>query len=245
MTRIIICGAILAMCSTTALAYRPFDGTDANVANPGELELELGYLGYLREGQSNSVIAPAAVINIGLEEDRELILEGRVKTQLRDQADTRRTVLDNVAFSFKQVHRSGVLQDRAGPSIASECGVLLPSLQGEKIGATCDAILSQRWSAATVHFNVALTRNREGNWEQFAGGIFEGGTIGKMKPVLELFTDHISAGARTNSALAGLIWQTNDRLSFDFGLRTARSGAQGINEIRAGLTWSFPVNSAQ
>jgi hypothetical protein len=33
---------VLAALSGSALAYRPFDSTDADVARPGEFELELG-----------------------------------------------------------------------------------------------------------------------------------------------------------------------------------------------------------
>jgi hypothetical protein len=242
-TRTIICGAMsAALWSTHAYAYRPFDGTDANVADTGELEVEFGYLGYLREGEQKSVIAPAMIMNVGLEKESELVLEGKVKTFLNDQSDTRRTVLDDVALSFKQIHRNGVLQNMAGPSVASECGVLLPSLHGHRSGATCAAIVSQRWNSATVHVNAALSRNRESNWERFLGTIVEGPGIGGVRPVLEIFTDRVSTGSRTNSALVGFIWQPNDALAFDFGLRKARTDEQKVTEIRAGLTWSLPVN---
>jgi hypothetical protein len=40
----------VAVWSAPALAYRPFDGTDAAVAAPGEIEIELQPAGRLREG---------------------------------------------------------------------------------------------------------------------------------------------------------------------------------------------------
>src|SRR5262245_22718401 len=49
-----------------AQAYRPFDGTDAAVADPWEMEIELGPLGYLREGGARYLLAPAVVANIGV-----------------------------------------------------------------------------------------------------------------------------------------------------------------------------------
>jgi hypothetical protein len=48
--------------------YRPFDGTDAAVAAPGELEIELQPAGRLREGGTTTLVAPATVFNYGLSE---------------------------------------------------------------------------------------------------------------------------------------------------------------------------------
>ena len=48
----------------TALAYRPFDGTDADVAPRGELELEIGTVGYLH-GRDGTAVAPMQVVNFG------------------------------------------------------------------------------------------------------------------------------------------------------------------------------------
>jgi hypothetical protein len=242
-TRTIICGLVLAtVWPSPAYAYRPFDGTDAGVAGPGEVELDLGYFHYLREGEQKSIVAPAAVVNFGLGKGNELVLEGRVRTHLNRQADERRTTFEDAALSFKQVHRNGVLQDAAGPSIASECGVLLPTVQGDRTGGSCGAILSHRWSAATVHFNAALGRNREGHWERFLGAIIEGPAVAAVRPVAESFVTRDSAGGHMNSALVGLIWTANEDLTFDIALRKAHTEEHGITEIRAGLTWNLPVH---
>ena len=45
-----------------AEAYRPFDGTDAAVVETGEVEIELGPVGYLRAGADRTLSAP----NLGL-----------------------------------------------------------------------------------------------------------------------------------------------------------------------------------
>ena len=47
------------MLSANAFAYRPFDGTDAAVADEGEVEIELQPAGLIREGPQTSLIAPA------------------------------------------------------------------------------------------------------------------------------------------------------------------------------------------
>jgi hypothetical protein len=237
----LIGGAIVAaVCSAPAYALRPFEGTDASVADPGELEVELGYLAYLREGAQKSIISPAADINFGIEGGTELVFQARARTRLRPDADDRRRSFEDAALLFKQVHRNGVLQDAAGPSIASECGVLLPTLRGERTGASCAGILSQRLNAATLHFNVALGKNRGGNWERFIGVIVAGPGFGTVRPVFETFFVRDSLGQRTNSALAGLIWTVNEALSLDVGLRKARTESFGVTEIRAGFTWSRP-----
>src|ERR687887_442896 len=74
--------AILALCLALAtprlaLAYRPFDSTDAAVAAKGELELELGPLGFLKTDPERFLVAPGAVFNLGIARDWELVLQGR------------------------------------------------------------------------------------------------------------------------------------------------------------------------
>src|ERR1700746_2998679 len=61
-----------------AQAYRPFDGTDAAVAETGEMEIELGPVEYLREGPDRTLFAPDARINYGFIPGWEASLEGKV-----------------------------------------------------------------------------------------------------------------------------------------------------------------------
>jgi hypothetical protein len=49
--------------SGDALAYRPFDGTDAAIAEPGQIEIELGPAQYLQEGSERTLVAPTVVFN--------------------------------------------------------------------------------------------------------------------------------------------------------------------------------------
>jgi len=239
---VVICSSLLcvAIWTPAAFAYRPFDSTDASVAGPGEFELELGPVGYRREGRAKSLVAPAAVANFGISDDREIVLEGKVFTAQGDAVEGPRTSLVDTALSLKQIHRRGVMQDSTGPSIASECGMLLPTIHGESgVGASCAGIVSQRWSAGTVHLNGALSLTRQHNWDRFLGIIVEGPYEWRVRPVLEIFTERDNGGSRTNSALVGLIWRSRENLSFDVGVRAARSNDQNIAEIRAGFTWGF------
>src|SRR3979490_389389 len=72
----------VAVCSQPALAYRPFDGTDAAVAEPGEMEIELQPAGTQRSSSQTTLIAAATVINYGFAKSWEAILQGQVETLL-------------------------------------------------------------------------------------------------------------------------------------------------------------------
>jgi hypothetical protein len=123
-----------------ALAYRPFDGTDAAVAEPGEMEIEFQPAGAMRSGGQNTLIAPATVLNFGLVKNWEAVFEGRVETPLGPSGPT--SLTDAGAF-LKYVMRPGVLQDKLGPSIATEFGVLLPDSIGDRnFGASIAGIIS-------------------------------------------------------------------------------------------------------
>src|SRR5260370_17426347 len=88
----LVAGSVFVLCfaawSGSAWAYRPFDGTDAAVAAPGELEIELQPAGRLREGGNTTLVAPATVINYGLSEGWEVVLPGQGQTPLSPPSPT-------------------------------------------------------------------------------------------------------------------------------------------------------------
>src|ERR1043166_6010093 len=73
----LVVAAVELLWGMPARGYRPFDGTDAEVASPRELELEVGPVGYLREGRARSIVSPALVVNYGFLPRWEAVLEGR------------------------------------------------------------------------------------------------------------------------------------------------------------------------
>jgi len=232
----------LAAAPLVAWSYRPFDSTDADVAAKGEVELEFGALGFLRQGQETFLTAPAFVINFGLPDDREIVLQGQVQSQLNSAGGPRRTSLEDTGLFLKQVHRSGSLQGLAGPSLATECGILLPTIEGESgVGASCGGIFSERWRTATTHLNTAFSWTRQHRPEYFLGWILEGPNAWPLRPALELFADRQSDAPLNRSALAALIWRASDTLSLDLGIRAARADGLNIYELRAGLTWGFSL----
>ena len=238
-----IWGPVLALCLATtsgpAWAYRPFDGTDAAVAAPGELEIELQPAGRRREGGNTTLVAPATVINYGLSEGWEAVLEGQGETALSPSGPTS---LTSAGAFLKHVVQPGSLQDKTGPSIATEFGVLLPDSTGSSgVGASLAGIVSQRWDWGTIHLNAATALTRDHHGDLFLGGIIEGPSKWSIRPVAEFFYEREFGQSETISGLVGLIWRVRDNLSFDVGLRHALTNGHPVNELRAGLTFGFPL----
>jgi hypothetical protein len=229
----------LAVWSAPALAYRPFDGTDAAVAAPGEVEIELQPAGRLRENGSTTLIAPATVFNFGLSEGWEAVFEGQGQTPLTPSGPTS---LTSAGAFLKHVLQPGSLQDKTGPSVATEFGVLLPDSTGNSgVGASLAGIVSQRWDWGTIHLNAETALTRDHHADVFFGGIIEGPSKWEIRPVAEFFYENEFGRAETISGLIGLIWRVRDNLSFDVGLRHALTNGHPVNEIRAGLTLGFPL----
>jgi hypothetical protein len=228
-----------AACSGPAFAYRPFDGTDAAVAAPGELEVELQPAGVQQERATRTLIAPWTVLNIGLSEGWEAVFEGRGETPLSPSGPTELT--RGGAF-LKHVVVPGSLQDKSGPSVATESGVLLPDSTGDSgVGASWAGIVSQRWDWGAVHFNAETALTRDHHADVFVGTILEGPSKWKVRPVAEFFYERVFGLEETVSALVGLIWQVNDKLSFDVAYRHALTNGHAVDEVRAGLTFAVPL----
>ena len=134
MREAVAAAALICWCST-AQAYRPFDVTDASVADPGNVEIELGQAESLHEGSER--FAPDFRVNYGFTPDWEATIEGDLARAL-SAAMTGTSVVDNTA-SLK-----GVLHERRlRPSIAAEFDVLLPGIHDEgPARLACAAALS-------------------------------------------------------------------------------------------------------
>jgi hypothetical protein len=228
----------VAVPSGPALAYRPFDGTDAAVAPPGELEVELQPAGVQHEQETHTLIAPWTVLNIGLSEGWEAVFEGRGETSLSPSGPTELTAAG--AF-LKHVVVPGSLQGKSGPSVATEFGVLLPDSTGDSgVGVSWAGIVSQRWDWGTIHFNAETALTRDKHADVFVGSIIEGPSKWKVRPVAEIFYEKEFGLEETVSGLVGLIWQVSDKLSFDVAFRHALTNRHPVNEVRAGLTFAVP-----
>jgi len=232
--------ALLAVRSDHAQAFRPFDGTDAAVVGVGEPEAEFEPAGLLRQGAERTLIAPALTLNLGVADAWEAVLEGQGETGL-PPGSARTSLVGNGAF-LKGIVRDGVLQDKPGPSIATEFGALLPGINDESgFGGSWAGIVSYRFGPATVHFTTELALTRQSHGEVFLSAIVEGPYEWKVRPVVELAYDREAGRRETSSALVGAIWQIRDNIALDLAIREGRTNRLDVMEIRAGLTYALPL----
>jgi hypothetical protein len=226
-----------------AWAYRPFTGTNADVAETKTVELEIGPVGYIRSDARGTLVAPSLIVNWGFARDFELVLEGRQFIPLSPAPGEARVQIAETQLNLKWLMREGSVQDKTGPSVASEWTILLPETGQSQIGAEAALIVSMQWPALALHANGNAAYTRERTAGLFGGLIAEGPSAWTVRPVAEAFVDRESANATEWSGLAGAIWRYGPSLAFDAAgrvslLRGAGTSTRAV-EVRAGLTWAF------
>lgn len=225
-----------------ASAYRPFDGTDAAVADFRETEIEFGPVQFRHDDTGNTLILPAVVYNYGFAKNWELVIEGRGEHPLSGE-DTGSRFVDD-AISLKGVLREGVLQGKTGASVATEFGVLLPEINGvPNAGASWAVIVSDRWSWGTVHLNIGTAWTREQHGDVSVGAIIEGPYDWKVRPVAEIRYEREFDTQEIYSALIGLIWKAQDDVAVDLAIREAWVNGRPETELRAGVTFAFAAKA--
>jgi hypothetical protein len=226
-------------------AFRPFDGTDAGVAEPHLFELEMGPVSYARIGSERSLIAPMVTLNYGTGSGFEFVLEGENVMLMHTDPESVPPRLEDIAFLLKKVLRAGVLQERKGPSIATEGGLLIPSNGQPHAGFSANLIVSQPLSAARtmLHFNAELEQTPDQETEQFLCMILEGPEGWPVRPVSELSWAHVTDETAETGFLAGVIWQTRQGLAMDAAVKFLDGGAEHGLELRAGFTWHMQVHT--
>jgi hypothetical protein len=218
-----------------AFAYRPFDSTDAAIADKGEVEIEASPVSFRHDDSGPIWIAPAGRFNYGFAESWEVVLEGQLEHSKAGPA----ALVDNT-LSLKTVLREGSFQDKAGPSLAAEGSVLLPGIRDEPgAGVGVTGIASQRWEWGSMHVNLGASRSREGHGEIFFGTILEGPADWTVRPACEFVYEREFGSHEEVALLAGLIWQVSEKLAFDVAVRQARINDRPETEVRAGLTFAF------
>jgi hypothetical protein len=221
----------------SAWAYRPFISTDAAVADPREVEIELGYFNLERTRGENTIATPSVVVNYGLAKNLELVGEFRLEVSPGVE-------ISDPGLSLKGVVKEGVLQDKPGLSVAVEAGPLLPSTLPREHGVGFEAIgiVSGKLAPVTVHVNGGGGLDRDGHVFGIWGVIGELPLHSKLRLVAE-FNGETTQGERpTNSALLGVIWQpTSKNLFLDAGIRHGISHAAPEWQFTIGLTFGFSV----
>jgi hypothetical protein len=223
-----------------AHAYRPFEGTDADVAEIGEIELEIGSL---LDEQTHGATAyePSVIFNYGFAPLYEIVIEVDEFLPLGATADDSFMAAE---LLVKHVLREGCLQNGRGPSLALETAVLLPSMPirgTDQAGWSVAIIASQRWSSISVHLNVKGILQRDRQLAAVASAIIEGPNKWDVRPVAELLVEREEDQGRTASALAGVIWRVSPDLAFDGAALVRRELGAATVEARVGLTWTFAM----
>ena len=221
----------------SAWAYRPFVSTDAAVAEPKEVEIELGYFNLDRTHGQNTISTPHVVLNYGVAKNLELVAEFNLEVSPDVE-------LADPSVSLKGVLKEGVLQDKPGLSVAVEAGPLLPSsLAGERhVGFEAIGIVSGKLEPVTVHVNGGGGLDRTGELFGVWGVIGELPVHPKLRLVAEVNGQSTQGAPPNNSALLGLIWQpTAKNLFLDAGVRHGISRAAPDWQFTLGLTYGFSL----
>jgi len=227
-----------------ALAYRPFDQTDADVAELHLVELELGPT-QVQWAQGRTALVPTFILNVGLLPRWELVVDTSGSATVAGPREPGEVAQFEAGVAFKGVLREGSLQNGEGPSVAIEPELLLPATAGPSgFGVSAGLIVSQRWPALTVHLNLVPAWSRAHRFAGLAGFIVEGPSAWVVRPVGELYVEaERGQPSVTVSALAGVVWRLSSRVSADAAVRGGTVFGTGVFEARLGLTWDIPLGS--
>lgn len=237
---LVACWACLLLVPASAAAYRPFVSTDAAVAEPSEVEIELGYFALERTGRQNTFTTPSLVVNYGFTKHWEVVGE------LRLESSPDLEIVDPGLF-VKGVLKEGLLQEKAGASIAVEAGLLLPSTlpREHHLGFEGIGIVSARLAPFTVHINGGGGVDRMGSHPFGIWGLIgELPVIPKLRLVSEVNGESTQGEPPNNSALLGLIWQpTSAPVFLDAGIRHGLSHAAPDWQVTLGVSFGFSLSS--
>ena len=231
---------LLCLLASPAWGYRPFIATDAAVTERARMEIELGYLTLVRTQGENTFMVPQVVLNYGLTPTLELV--GEFKGE--ESPETGLQLVDP-ALSLKAVLREGILQEKAGVSVAVETGLLLPAtVPGErKLGFESVGIVSHRVAPFTFHLNLGGGVDREETRPFGVWGVITELPIGAtVRLVGEINGESVHGQAANNSSLLGVLWQPHWlNAVVDAGIRRGFSRGAPDWLFTMGLTFSFPL----
>jgi hypothetical protein len=203
-----------------ALAFPPYRSTDAETADPWNLEGRLGLLRYTRDEGENSYASPLLRINFGLPNRVELTGELEYLP-----ADGR---LGDAAAGLKWVPYFHDL------SLGIEALALLPVSSEGGAGVESQLLATQRWKPAQVHLNAggfydARPNPIEKGWR---GGVLGELDIDPFRPGVEFFARQVLTAPVAVQAGAGII--------VELGPIDLRTGAHaGLTEAAPDFVASF------
>jgi hypothetical protein len=166
---------------------------------------------------------------------------------LQSTPDEQERRLTDNSLVVKWLYRAGALQMQSGLSLAAQASVLAPNAgDGSGWGTEVELMESYRWPALDLHFTTQLEYTRSHDFDLLQSVIVEGPSAWPVRPVGELFAEHVfpldsgRSASTTYSLLAGVIWKPAKELALDAAFRLADEDGSLTYEIRAGFTWSIP-----
>jgi len=235
-----------------ASAYRPFVSTDAAVADPGDVEVEFGAVGFRSGGGRTSLVAPTIVANLGIARDLELVGEFKLVNDLSHEEEDR-TRFEDTAVSLKWIAHEGVLQEHGTtPSLALELSLLLPTLpEQHQPGGQAVGIMSGTGFGWMYHLNGGLlVEPSETSVSPVWGVIVEHALSRGVRAVAEVNGESATGVGPDDSALVGAIWEVKapapiHELAFDIGLRHGITRTAAEWGGTAGFTIAFPLHEKE
>ena len=216
--------------------------TDADVASLHSLEVELGYFSDSRTPGVDAHEGPPLGLNYGFRDGLEASAEADASREFGSDWPIREPQL-----SLKTLLRKGALQNEAGPSLACETSLFLPSnREGEKRAGFQEAgMLSLRFDGMTFHANAGGGIERSLSLPFAVYGLVGERPVTKsLRLVGEINGQAIGTETPESSGLVGAIWEPGWRdAAFDLALRRGLSAIVPSWTLTAGVT--FPISFAE
>ena len=222
-----------------AWAYRPFDFTDADVAEARTLEIAVAPAEYLEHGEVRSMHLPNLSLTFGLGGGYEFGVEGINSVFLKTDDTQPQSSFFEWAAAIKRLLRRGNLQDVAGPSIATEGEVVVPTRGQVRPGTALAVVMSDESKTGVAHLGVEVARTPELENELSVVLILETLDYHGVRPVAELATTGVRHALPENSALIGVIYEAYEGLAFDVGVKFGKAGDDRSTELRTGASWQL------
>jgi len=239
---LIVCSSLaLTLSAAPAYAFRPFEGTDAQVAPPRAFELEP--MGYERMGDAHLLVGPEWAMNYGFGAGSEFTFEGKRLWLTNAEPGERVGTFEDIGLAVKKVLRSGVLQEKPGPSLAMEVEAQLPTSTERGAGLSGAIIATQGVGITTLHFNGEIARNREHEFGRAASLIVQLEPKGwKLTPAIEVSVDREGNAPTDQGVLGALLWEAAPSLTIDGAVRYS-SNAEHDVELLWGFTWKKHIKN--
>jgi hypothetical protein len=224
-----LAACVLAGLCTDAWAFPPYRSTDADTAEPGQLEVRLGLLLVEREDDDNAYSSPLLRMNVGLPKNLELI------TEFEFRADEGRFGDGAAGLKWVPLRRSW--------SFGVETLALLPvSPEHTGSGVESQLLATFRREDLRIHLNAGgfydgRPRETEHGWRASTLGELQ---VGRFRPGLELFAKQVGSESVEVQLGTGVIAQLGP-VDIRAGLHAGLTSRAPDFVANLWVTWSWTL----